>query len=431
MAYNDNAVTDKLSSLNESQDSIVAVAQWIMFWRRHASRTAQLWLTRLQDAPTLKRLNLIYLANEVVQQSRARGKTDFLLAFEPIISDATAIAYKGASMEVQQKLKRVVDVWRQRNIFEQGTQTSIEKRVEEIDRLRGGGGGSNGIGSKGKLGGSLFGGSGGSVAPELEDVSQALTAVSRAEVAIQTAVPGAEAEYSKMMDAGAAVPTPPVHAARLNTLLKSLASAQSAVEGCIKAREDIVAGLEKLLEKHRAKLITDEQQAADITSRRGDVETKKKEVEDHIMQGLSTQDAIAPAEDMETADPARPEPESFTPPPPDVEAFTPPPQADEGVDTAIIGDANVDEQLLSGPTGADNIQEQPTNFNEPSPSTEPPLGPLGQTRSASGEVSRPTEDPRLKRRKMSHQKAEDLDEAIFGAGSLGVDEERISALLGN
>lgn len=33
MAYNDEAVLAKLSSLSETQDSIVSVAQWIMFYR--------------------------------------------------------------------------------------------------------------------------------------------------------------------------------------------------------------------------------------------------------------------------------------------------------------------------------------------------------------------------------------------------------------
>lgn len=31
--------------------------------RRHAERTAQLWLQKLRDSPAAKRLNLIYLAN--------------------------------------------------------------------------------------------------------------------------------------------------------------------------------------------------------------------------------------------------------------------------------------------------------------------------------------------------------------------------------
>lgn len=66
MAFTDDSVKAKLSALNETQDSIVSVAQWIMFYRRHADRTAQLWLEKLKESNTSKRLNLIYLANGMI-----------------------------------------------------------------------------------------------------------------------------------------------------------------------------------------------------------------------------------------------------------------------------------------------------------------------------------------------------------------------------
>lgn len=83
MAFTDDAVKAKLSALNDSQESIVTVAQWVMFhryrhllqtqrdlliffvynYRRHAERTSQIWLQKIRDSPPPKRLNLIYLAN--------------------------------------------------------------------------------------------------------------------------------------------------------------------------------------------------------------------------------------------------------------------------------------------------------------------------------------------------------------------------------
>ena len=85
-------------------------------------------------------------ALEVAQQSRARRKEDFLIAFSPvsstanitgiwvnimkIIAEATATAYKGASNDIQQKLRRVVEVWRQRAIFEPPIQDAVEARVD-------------------------------------------------------------------------------------------------------------------------------------------------------------------------------------------------------------------------------------------------------------------------------------------------------------
>lgn len=69
-------------------------------------------------------------ALEVAQQTKARHKEDFVLAFSPVIAEATAAAYKGATSDVQNKLRRVVDVWRDRNIFEQPIQAAIEARLE-------------------------------------------------------------------------------------------------------------------------------------------------------------------------------------------------------------------------------------------------------------------------------------------------------------
>lgn len=78
MAYTDDAVKAKLSALNETQESIVTVSQWIMFHRRHADRTATIWLQKLKEAGSSKRLNLIYLVNGIytgpVQWSRCNPR---------------------------------------------------------------------------------------------------------------------------------------------------------------------------------------------------------------------------------------------------------------------------------------------------------------------------------------------------------------------
>ncbi|KAJ3561527.1 hypothetical protein NPX13_g8913 [Xylaria arbuscula] len=160
MAYNDDAVLAKLSSLSETQDSIVSVAQWIMFYRRHADRTAQLWLQKLKDSSSHKRLSLIYLANEVAQQSKARRKEEFLVSFSPAVAEAVAVAYKGAPHDVQQRIRRVVDVWRDRGVFEVPIQQAVEARIDDLDKARGS--------TKAGLGGSIFGSASSSIPAELQ-----------------------------------------------------------------------------------------------------------------------------------------------------------------------------------------------------------------------------------------------------------------------
>ncbi|MCJ1246118.1 hypothetical protein MMC30_003323 [Trapelia coarctata] len=327
MAYSDDAVKAKLSALNETQESIVTVAQWIMFHRRHASETAQLWLQRMKDSGAGKRLNLIYLANEVAQQSKARKKEDFLIAFSPILAEATSTAYKGATNEVQAKVRRVVEVWRQRQIFELPIQEAVEARIAELDKTRS-------SGKKSLLGGSLFNAPTGPSTPvELQPLVPMQVAISKAALAMDGTVSTANTEFGKLMDTQTPAPTPPVHAARLSSLLKSLANAEGAVSESIKARRELVAGLEKLLETNRTALISEESQQKDLASKKATVETKKREVEDGIMRGLSAEASPATlngtpgqetpynGQQAPSAEPERPQIEELTPPP--VESLTP------------------------------------------------------------------------------------------------------------
>ncbi|KAL8730154.1 MAG: hypothetical protein Q9166_004237 [cf. Caloplaca sp. 2 TL-2023] len=319
MAYTDDAVKAKLSSLNETQESIVSVAQWIMFHRRHADRTCTIWLERMRETTVNKRLTLIYLANEVVQQSKARRKDDFLVAFSPVIAEATATAYKGATNDVQEKIRRTVEVWSQRRIFDTPIQEAVEGRIMELDKSRSGKKG-------GLLGGSLFSGGGHnpSAPAELQPLIPLQTALTKANATSSPALSTANTEYDKLTDPNKPIPSPPVHAARLSALLKSLSTAETAVAESIKIRRNLLNGLEEIVATNRAALEKEQAQLLTTTERRETIDKKKREVEDAIMRGTAISQTPTPATDgnshvngrtTNSAEPERPQVEELTPPP--------------------------------------------------------------------------------------------------------------------
>lgn len=53
-----------------------------------------------------------------------------MIAFGPVVAEATSLAYKGAPADIQAKLRRVVDVWRDRSIFEAPVQKAMESRLD-------------------------------------------------------------------------------------------------------------------------------------------------------------------------------------------------------------------------------------------------------------------------------------------------------------
>ncbi|KAL2431066.1 hypothetical protein ABEF95_003573 [Exophiala dermatitidis] len=290
MSFSESGLSAKLSTLNETQDSIVSVSQWIMFHKRHADRIASYWLTRLRDSPPAKRLNFIYLVNDIVQNARARKRTEFPDAFSPLMAEAIQTAYRSSPADVQGKIRRVVEVWRTRNVFEAPILEAIEARIDEIDKSKGSGG------KKTLMGNSLFSSSASTGMPkELETLAPLQIAVTKETISARPAIDAAQAEYTKLNDPAAVLPSPPVHAARLSGLIKSLAAAESSVSASIKARKALIADLERILEINKAALAKDEQTYLDLQSRKMSTEAKKREVEDGIIRGLSAVDSSAEA----------------------------------------------------------------------------------------------------------------------------------------
>lgn len=291
----------------------------------------------MKESPPNKKLVLIYLANgksgsylrgsetsagsyftEITQTSKMRKKEEFLRAFEPIIAEATTIAYKGSPHDIQNKIRRVVEVWRSRQIFNPAAQQSIEKSLNEVDS-------SKSASRKPALGGSLFSSS--SVPAELKPVAPLATSVEKADLTSKPAVATANQEYEKVSSPHYTIPSAPVHAAGLSTLVKKLAVAEGAVAESIKARQALIAGLENLLATNKSKLEQDEAQSADLRTRKDAIESRKRQVEDAILQGLSAIEtnrisaAPLPAATTSPTGQDRPQMEQLTPPP--MESFTP------------------------------------------------------------------------------------------------------------
>lgn len=89
----------------------------------------------MKESTPNKKLVLIYLANEITQTSKMRKKEEFLRAYEPIMAEATSAAYRGSPAEIQNKIRRVVEVWRSRQIFSLNIQSDIEKHIDGMRRF--------------------------------------------------------------------------------------------------------------------------------------------------------------------------------------------------------------------------------------------------------------------------------------------------------
>jgi len=187
--------------------------------------------------------------------------------------------------------------------------------------------------------------------------------LSKLVLSTKTSVNGASQDYDKLMDPSAVVPSPPVHAARLNGLLKTLANAEGAVAESIKARRVLIEGLQKILDANRIALSTEETQLSQLSSRKAEIDAKKRDVEESIMRGFASNDSPgSPAGEGSPGthhSPVTPAPE---PDRPEVEALTPPgypkPQAPEPVPNYNLDPSNGGEQYNNGSHNVQSYEQQ-------------------------------------------------------------------------
>jgi regulator of Ty1 transposition protein 103 len=175
---------------------------------------------------------------------------------------------------------------------------------------------------------SLFSKSGGGVPMELTAIASNLQKLANLGLSTRTSTNAADQDYDKITDPKAVTPSAPVHAARLNGLLKTLANAEGAVKESMKTRHELIQGLEQLLKSQMDRLTAEENELARMSSRRTEIDAKKKEVEDTIMRGFaSNSNPSTPAADGTPAQSHSPTTPGQEPDRPEIEALTPPTQS--------------------------------------------------------------------------------------------------------
>ncbi|KAK9480162.1 RNA polymerase II-binding domain-containing protein [Lipomyces japonicus] len=250
MSYSEDVVASKLSSLNETQESIVNISQWILFHRRYAEQTVRTWSKFISEAPTHKKLALIYLANEVVQQSKARKKDEFIQAFSKVIISTIEGVYRQASQDLQNKIRRVIEIWRERAIFSEMLVADLDSKLEDVDKKK-----AKPLGGGRRIGQGMNS-FGLGLPPEVSKLATAYNDITAKGSATGTQIATADKEFDQLFadDLSTSKHDPAGYAARAEQALSSIEAAVAASEAVITSRTAVIAQLESLLDVHKAAL---------------------------------------------------------------------------------------------------------------------------------------------------------------------------------
>lgn len=107
----------KLSELNNSQQSIQTLSLWLVHHRKHSKTVVDLWLKDLRKVKPSKKLTYLYLANDVIQNSRKKGP-EYNRDFKDVLPVSFTHTAKYADEKTKGSMSRIISIWKERKLFD-------------------------------------------------------------------------------------------------------------------------------------------------------------------------------------------------------------------------------------------------------------------------------------------------------------------------
>ncbi|KAE8699245.1 hypothetical protein F3Y22_tig00110584pilonHSYRG00398 [Hibiscus syriacus] len=115
-AFDGRILTEKLSKLNNSQQSIESLSRWCITHRKKAKQIVETWDKLFNSFQKERRVSFLYLANDILQNSRREG-SEFVNEFWKVLPVALKCVYDDGDEYGKKAVTRLVDIWEERKVF--------------------------------------------------------------------------------------------------------------------------------------------------------------------------------------------------------------------------------------------------------------------------------------------------------------------------
>ncbi|KAL6994507.1 hypothetical protein U1Q18_012610 [Sarracenia purpurea var. burkii] len=114
--FNPQILMEKLAKLNSSQQSIETLSHWCIFHMNKAKQVVETWDRQFHCSPREQRLAFLYLANDILQNSRRKG-IEFVGEFWKVLPDALRDVIENGDEFGRNAALRLVSIWEERKVF--------------------------------------------------------------------------------------------------------------------------------------------------------------------------------------------------------------------------------------------------------------------------------------------------------------------------
>ncbi|XP_036948950.1 regulation of nuclear pre-mRNA domain-containing protein 2a isoform X2 [Acanthopagrus latus] len=107
----------KLQGVSNTMESIQGLSTWCIDNKKYHSLIVRHWMKCLKKSESPHRLNLIYLANDIIQNCKRKNAIVYRTAFAEVLRDAFQLVNLDGDPKVIKSVERILSIWEERGVY--------------------------------------------------------------------------------------------------------------------------------------------------------------------------------------------------------------------------------------------------------------------------------------------------------------------------
>ncbi|KAM9838228.1 regulation of nuclear pre-mRNA domain-containing protein 2a [Aulostomus maculatus] len=113
----DSTVERKFLNVTNTMDSIQGLSTWCIENKKYHSLIVRHWIKCLKKSDSSHKLNLFYLANDVIQNCKRKNAIVYRTAFADVLPEAFLQINCDGDAKVSKSVERILSIWEERSVY--------------------------------------------------------------------------------------------------------------------------------------------------------------------------------------------------------------------------------------------------------------------------------------------------------------------------
>ncbi|XP_061838901.1 regulation of nuclear pre-mRNA domain-containing protein 2-like isoform X2 [Nerophis lumbriciformis] len=123
----------RFQGISNTMESIQSLSVWCIENKKQSGLVVRYWMKWLKKSDNSHRLNLFYLANDVIQNCKRKNAIAFRPAFAEVLPNAVLLI---KDPKVRKSVERILSIWEERSVYSEELLTQLKTNLNKKEKER-------------------------------------------------------------------------------------------------------------------------------------------------------------------------------------------------------------------------------------------------------------------------------------------------------